>query len=69
MIRIIKASDGQHYFVVKSANGKVIVTSETYVDKRGAERGIKAMLRAIGDADTDLLHKINEQLQKMLHKP
>lgn len=68
MIQILKSKDGQHYFVVKAANGQVIVRSETYVDKRGAKRGIKAMFRAIGDDDADLLHEINEQLQKILHK-
>lgn len=68
MIQLLKSKDGQHYFIVKAANGQVIVTSETYVDKRGAKRGIAAMLRAIGDSDTDLLHEINEHLQKLLHK-
>lgn len=70
MIQLLKSKDGQHYFIVKAANGREIArASEMYVDKRGAKRGIAAMLRAIGDADAELLHEINDHLQKLLYKP
>lgn len=65
MIIIKQASDGQHYFVVKSANGKVIATSETYHSKRHAQKGVEALLRAIGGEDTVLLAKINEYLKNL----
>jgi uncharacterized protein len=40
------ARNGQFYFVVKSTNGEIIGTSETYVTKYNAERGARAV-RAI----------------------
>ena len=70
MIQLKKSKDGQHYFIVKARNGHEIArASEMYRTGQGAKRGIAAMLRAIGDADTDLLHEINEHLQKLLQKP
>ncbi len=38
-----RSSDGQFYFNLKAANGEVAVTSELYVGKSGATRGIEAV--------------------------
>jgi uncharacterized protein len=38
-----KASDGQFYFNLKSGNGKVVLTSERYTDKRNAQKGIESV--------------------------
>jgi len=38
-----KAKDGQFYFNLKASNGKVILTSETYTEKRGAQNGIESV--------------------------
>jgi uncharacterized protein YegP (UPF0339 family) len=35
-----KSPSGQFMFNLKASNGQVILTSEQYVDKRGAEGGI-----------------------------
>jgi len=35
------AANGQHYFVLKAANGKVIGRGETYASKSNAERGVQ----------------------------
>jgi hypothetical protein len=37
---IKKAVNGQFYFNLKAANGEVILTSETYVEKEGAKVGL-----------------------------
>jgi uncharacterized protein YegP (UPF0339 family) len=42
------AKDGQWYWRVKAANGRVVAASEGYKDKRGAQRGVKALGRALG---------------------
>jgi len=42
-IEIRRAADGQFYFVLKAANGQVLVTSETYRRKANAEKGIRSL--------------------------
>jgi len=38
-----KASDGQFVFHLKAGNGEVILSSERYTEKRGAENGIESV--------------------------
>ena len=38
-----KAKDGQFYFNLKASNGKVVLTSELYTEKRGAQNGIDSV--------------------------
>lgn len=40
---IRKASNGQFYFFLRAANGEIVVTSETYVSKQGAQNGIQVV--------------------------
>ena len=40
---IQSASNGQYHFNLKAGNGAVILSSELYQEKRGAERGIAAV--------------------------
>jgi uncharacterized protein YegP (UPF0339 family) len=37
------SSDGQYYFNLKAANGKVILTSERYTTKANASNGIRSV--------------------------
>ena len=43
---IKKSSDGQYYFNLVASNGEVVATSERYVTKSNAERGITAVRSA-----------------------
>lgn len=45
-----KASDGQFHFVLKADNGEIILSSELYKDKAGAEAGM-ASVRANCQSD------------------
>ncbi|HYU30874.1 MAG TPA: YegP family protein [Thermoanaerobaculia bacterium] len=45
-----KASDGQFYFNLKASNGRVILTSERYTDKRSAQKGIESVRKNAGNA-------------------
>jgi uncharacterized protein YegP (UPF0339 family) len=38
-----KNSKGEHYFVLKARNGKVLLTSEGYAKKDGALNGIETI--------------------------
>ena len=38
-----KAKDGQFYFNLKASNGKIILTSERYPEKRKANQGIESV--------------------------
>ena len=38
-----KSSDGQYYFVLKAGNAEVILTSERYTARSGAENGIASV--------------------------
>ena len=40
---IKKSSNNQFYFVLKAGNGEVILTSEMYKAKAGAENGIESV--------------------------
>lgn len=44
------AADGNSYFVLKATNGAVIGRSEMYVSKSGAESGIQAVVRLVGES-------------------
>lgn len=48
MIHIHKAKNGQYYFTVTAKNNKVLVTSETYKNKRNLKIGIGALEYAMG---------------------
>ncbi len=39
---IKKSSNGQFYFNLKAGNGEIIITSETYTTKSGAQSGIES---------------------------
>ena len=39
---IKKSSNGQFYFSLKAGNGEIILTSETYATKSGAQNGIES---------------------------
>jgi uncharacterized protein YegP (UPF0339 family) len=43
---IKKSSDGQYYFNLVASNGEVVATSERYVTKSNAERGVTAVRSA-----------------------
>lgn len=47
MIVIKRATDHQWFYVVKAANGKVLLTSETYRRRRNALKGIAALKKAM----------------------
>ena len=47
---LLKSSDGQHYFNLKAANGKVILTSQRYKRRASAQKGIGSVRT---NADTD----------------
>jgi uncharacterized protein YegP (UPF0339 family) len=40
---VLTSSDGQFYFNLKAANGKIILTSERYKQKASALTGIKSV--------------------------
>lgn len=44
MIVIKKSKNGQFFFVVKSTNGKILATSETYKRKSSCKQGVDALL-------------------------
>lgn len=44
---IRKASDGQYYFVIKSANNEVVATSEPYHRKESAVKTIDSIRNGI----------------------
>ncbi len=49
-----KSSDGQFFFNLKSSNGEIILQSERYKAKSGAENGIKSVkMNAPNDARFD----------------
>jgi len=44
---IYKSSNGQFYFVIKSNNGQVVATSETYTSKASAKSTIDSIKSGI----------------------
>ena len=47
---IAKASDGRFYFRLKATNGQVILSSQMYASKNGAETGIASVKTNASDA-------------------
>lgn len=45
---VLAARDGSFYFLLESANGRVIGTSETYGTRSDAERGVEAVVANVG---------------------
>ena len=43
----LKAQNGQYYFTIKSAHGKILAHSELYKSKRGMEKGIDAVKKVV----------------------
>ena len=57
-----KAKNGQFFFNLKAGNGQVILTSEMYKAKDGAENGIKSVKKnALSDSKYDILKAKNKQ--------
>lgn len=52
LFRLKKAKNGELYFVLTAANGRVLVTSETYKREAGALNGIEAVKRCAPEAET-----------------
>jgi len=44
-----KSTNGQYVFNLKAANGQVILSSETYTEKRGAQGGIASVQKNAPD--------------------
>lgn len=52
-ICIKKSSDGQWYFTVQSANGRILTTSETYRKHSSAVKGVDSLYRAMTNPRMD----------------
>ncbi|MEX0739818.1 MAG: YegP family protein [Pseudohongiella sp.] len=50
---IFQGSDKQYYFNLKAANGEIILSSEGYVTKQGAENGKEAVKKYAPTADVE----------------
>lgn len=50
---IKKGSNGQYWFVLKSANGQTVVTSEMYTTKQACKDGITFVKTNAAGATTD----------------
>jgi uncharacterized protein YegP (UPF0339 family) len=46
---LTRSDSGQYHFHLKAANGEIILTSEMYAAKGGAEAGIKSVIANAGD--------------------
>jgi len=55
--KIKKSTDGQHYFVLRSKNNKVILTSELYPTKQALQTGIDAVRANAGDRNNFQIRK------------
>ena len=64
---IKKAKDGQFYFNLKASNGKVILTSERYGEKRKAKQGIESVRKNAANAEA--LRAEAEQRRAALLRP
>ena len=49
-IEIYKDRGGEFRFRVKAKNGEIVASGESYATKAGAERGVKAMAKAVKNA-------------------
>ena len=47
-VEIFQGQDGLWYWHVKARNHRIVVQSEGYSDRRGARRGVEALMRAVG---------------------
>lgn len=45
---IYRAQNAQYYFVIKSSNGEIVATSETYYAKSSAKSTIDSIKREVG---------------------
>lgn len=43
-----RATNRQFYFTVHADNSQILVTSETYKTKQGAENGLKSLMKVFG---------------------
>lgn len=50
---IYKDSRGEYRFRLKSRNGEIVATGESYPTNAGAKRGIQAVQRAAADAKVE----------------
>lgn len=48
-----KTKNGQFFFNLKAANGQIILTSEMYKSKSGAQNGIESVKKNRSGADVD----------------
>lgn len=65
-----KAKNGQFFFNLKSGNGQIILTSETYKSKDGAENGIKSVKKnAASNKNFDILKSAKNQPYFVLKSP
>jgi uncharacterized protein YegP (UPF0339 family) len=48
---VLEAANGQHYFVLKAKNGKVIGVGETYSSKWAAEQGVETVVALLRSGD------------------
>jgi uncharacterized protein YegP (UPF0339 family) len=46
---VVQAGDGQWFFRLKAAHGRIIGSSEDYPTRQGAERGMQAVVRNVGE--------------------
>jgi len=47
-VEIFQGQDGLWYWHVKARNHRIVAQSEGYSDRRGARRGVEALMRAVG---------------------
>lgn len=47
MYKVYKGADKQWYWHVKAKNGEIIAQSEGYKTKQAAQKGIKALIKAL----------------------
>lgn len=57
-----KSADGQFMFNLRAGNSKVVLTSETYADKAGAQAGIKSVKKNAAK-DKNFERKMSESNQ------
>lgn len=53
---IFKGSDNQWYFHLRAANGEIVLQSEGYVRKAGAQNGIKVIKRSVRTAIVETIN-------------
>lgn len=53
---VFLAKNGSYYFRLKAPNGEIILQSEGYVSKQGAENGVKAVKQYAPGASVSYLN-------------